>query len=590
MANLKSQTSDRTIETLQEVETYTSMARRFVEDWHTNIRRWRRWYDDDHYDKPAKQFEERYNDPTPKNTVDLAIGILLANDIEWAASGWEPDIGEESDSSDVEKYLAGTMYINGVREEYHIPYEVNTHFVRDGGAVLYTVWDKELAKQHKAETEGRVIYEQTPLRVQVIDPLQMYFLPGGPHRWSPIVREWKMSVYDVELLYGIRLPNHQDRSLADRMQTEVTVQDYWRYVKKADTMSVENALVADSYVLRPLRMMEGYDEIPYTVSFFKPLLRDNASSWQSIIEPISETVRFLEKAINRRNRQILIYTGMPLVSRTLPGRRPIRLDPALGSHVQLSTEESLEIPSWGGNAPDVQMHIEFMRSRLQQTGFADVMYGSGTSQVSGYALSQMGDQNRIRLEQPVRHLEMLWTNWARKVLSLTRKMTDGSALIRVYGQLRGQDFTKNLQARDLHRYMVKAEVKAKFPNEEVRKHAMATQAKGMLSESTIMERYLDIKQPDDERRRRLIDQAMSLPQMQLFSMMRLLLQAAKSEDQTIAAAAALTLQQLQGSMAGGQAQEPQAAEKPPMPNALGTQSATGAAPPQAGGAAPPGMA
>jgi hypothetical protein len=116
--------TEPTVRTLYEVSTYSALAEQHVREWHKNIIRWRGWYDFNHYKKKPLPYEERYPDPTPTNVVDLAVGIMQANGIEWEAKGWSPTIQEQKDSSTIEKFLSGLIYVNNEREQYLIPYEV----------------------------------------------------------------------------------------------------------------------------------------------------------------------------------------------------------------------------------------------------------------------------------------------------------------------------------------------------------------------------------------------------------------------------------------------------------------------------------
>ena len=601
---------------IKEFETYFSLAKTYVKDWHDNIERWRRWYDFQHYTKKALPHEERYPDPTPTNVVDLAVGILLANPVEWSAKGWEPSLDETDRSSQIEKYLDGTLYVNNEREEMNIPYEAVTHLVRDGACVLYTVWDptvakRSLIKQKKPKLPPEAppemaqllktvkmprVYDETPLRVKVIDPLQIYLYPGGPKRWGHIFRVWEMSAHDAEITFGKALKKKAHLSEREKMSTMVEVKDYWRITEKMQAngktkIIVQNVLVVDDDIVRGLRVMNGYEDLPFNITFFKPISRDDPKDWHGILKPLETTVKFLEKAINRRQRQIQVYSSLPLIARTIANRR-IRLDPAMGNLVTLTTDEGLEFPKWPGNAPDVEEQIGFFRARLQQAGFTDVMFGGGPNQVSGYALSQLGDQSRIRLAQPVAHLEMMWSSWARKVLRLTSYFTDGKISVRVYGRMKGQDFIQQLDTTELQHFMVKATVKPEFPNERVRNHAMAVQVSGILSERTIMERYLDIDQPDEEREKRQDDMALKHPAFQQFEQIQRLMKFMQSEDPIIKAAAGMAIQQMQQAAQGGGPSGPPSGggqESPSRENALGLQSATGQQVEQAGGQLPPGQ-
>jgi hypothetical protein len=324
--------------------------------------------------------------------------------------------------------------------------------------------------------------------------------------------------------------------------------------------------------------MYGYKDLPYTLQFFKPTDKD-PGHWHSIIKPLESSVALLERTFNRRAHQIDVFTSLPIVSKTQPGRA-VRIDPGLYNHVNITPDESIEFPTWQGNPPDINFHIEFLRSRIQQSGFSDVMFGSGASQVAGYALSQLGDQNRIRLEQPVSHLELLLTHWAKKALSLLGEFAQG-AYICVYGQHKGKDYLEYVEVDDLSKYAVRAEIIPEFPNEETRKTAMATQVKGTLSDYTIMERYLGIEQPDDEEERKVIEAALRHPLMMQYSLMKQLKELADEGDEV---AAKVIVQMEQGMIPGAQPGRPKDPREPEQ--LTGTQSPTGQPVPQALGQSP----
>lgn len=592
---------------LKRIEQRFLRAQKLVEPFHHNIERWRRWYDFEHYRGRPKPNEPQYADPTPTNTVDLAVGILLANKLDFRANAWMSDRQEEEETSKVEKYCAGTIEVNSQREGYHIEYETTLNFARDGVGILYSVWDNALAREYLTtiETEqGQLqVYRETPIRTQVIDPLKMFMVPGGSKgRWLYVCRVEEMSVFDVEMEYNVQLARFDHMSDEQKMEHLGRLIDYWEYAKNDKEVVLEDGSVSryedgtavtetrtvvknaiifdnDTYV-RPLRVMEGYDEIPYTIQFFKPVKRDDPKQWShNIIRPLENTVQYLEKAINRRSRQIDVFSSLPLVTKTMPGRQ-VQVDPGMGNIVNMRANEDVGFPRWPGNAPDVEQQISFFRGRLQQSGFSDVVFGAGASQVSGYALSQLGDQNRIRLEQPVIHLQMLYNSWAKKILSLTKNFA-GPRHVRVYGRTRGKDFVEQLQGSFADQYLVRSQIKPEFPNEKVRKHAMATQARGVLSERTLMENYYDIEQPDDERDRRLQEMAENHPAMIQYAVILQLRKWAQEGDE----AAGMALQAL---MAGNVQQGGQPPSRNPE-QLLGTQSPNGSPTRQAQGGEPPGQ-
>jgi hypothetical protein len=549
--------------TLDTIAQYRIVAKKHAQKWHEHIRLWRRLYDFDHYNTSPKPGEERFPDPTPTNVTDLAVGIIMANGLEFRALGFSPSHGEREDTSRIEKFLVGLLDIASEREGYDVQYESILQACRDGSSVLYTVWDpildssEKMLGQHPKTGEPIPVYKTPPLCIKVLDATEIEFIPGGKGGFDHIFRIVQMTPYEVKQQFGKLPPKFATWSPMALMDpgAKHELVDYWcrteietqEPVIGPDGMPVFNqilgqpemnpvkrqviqhALTYAGEVMWPLEIAPGYEDLPFEIGKFKPIKKLDPSGFHSIIRPLESTVEFLEKSVNRRMHQIKVYTGMPMVARVMSGRG-VDIDPGLTKIVELTTDEALEFPKWPGNPPDVDAQINYLRARLQQSGFADVMFGSGTGQVAGYALSQMGDQNRIRLEQPVRHLERMWSEWGRKVLRLIAAFGQGS-MIRAYGRMRGKDFVEQVFGQEVSEYLVRAYIKPKFPNDQVRNHAMATQAAPWLSPWTIMERYLDIEQPDDEVDKMVQWQATQHPAFQQYAVMAALQDAADEGDE-----------------------------------------------------------
>lgn len=522
-------------------------AKSFSKSWHDNIIRWRRLYNFDHYDIQPKSGESQFADPTYTNTVDLAVAILLANAMNWKAKSWK-SIQTIETSSLVEKFLTGTLEINSDRNEYHIIYEVLLHFIRDGGAVLYTVWDEIIAASNSSmqtiiDADGNekqaIVYEQNPLRVQVIDPLSIYLVPGGRKRWGSIMRIEEKSVFDVFTEFGFILP--EDRHLTTMTEQIISkgeLIDYWDLVVEDGKEVVRNCILYKGQPIRDLQVMPQYSAIPYTIAFYKPTGRSDSQDWHSILTPLEHPVSHLEKSINRRQRQIDVFSSLPLVAKTESGRQ-ISIDPGLGKIVQLGMNEDFGFPLWQGNPPDVREQIDFLRSRVQQSGFSDIFYGSGASAISGYAISQLGDQNRIRLEQPVTHLESFWGWWAKKAIDLTLNYAQDDFIL-VYGTARESIFFEALPVALMSGHHVVCEIIPEFPNEQVRKHALANQVRGLLSDARIMQEYLGVQQPDEEVNMKIMEMTMNHPLLIQFTIANKLKELAEQGNE----AAMATLQAL----------------------------------------------
>lgn len=612
--------------------------------WHKLIQEYRDLYAFQHYkqDKKAKRGETRFADPTYTNVVDTAVGYLLANNMDWRAYGWSPDAQEQKDSSKIEKYLNGVLMIASRREEYKLEQWNTFQFVRDGASVLYSVWDPKIAA--RAEGEVEVADEESeegtrkvpallesPLRVQVVDPITVSFLPGGPRRWLVSVRDEKLSVRTVEDRYQVKLKNYSSLVGSDRATTEVTVSDYWELVEvtgkserpkagedgglifedamdedgleyqkpvmedvytwrkfqpwaasaKPTKVGVINAILVDNQFVRDVTFMWGYEDLPYTVGFFKPVSRTDSANWgHGIIQPLRTSVDLLSRAINRRTFQLDVYSELPLIAVAGPGQN-IQIDPGLARIVKLGQGSDIRFPQWPGNPPDFEEHISYLRARVQQSGFSDATMG-GNNAASGYALSLMGDQNSIRLEQSVRNLTLQWETWAEKALRLTKNFA-GDNVIRVYGRTRGMAFADYVSGTNIDEFMVECRIQPEFPNEVARNHAFFVQTKDELPLSYRMEHYLHIEQPDDMEERKLMERLLQDPTMQQYAMIQQLRRRAENGDE----AAGIMLELVKQSAMKDQGGRPTEPNAPPQME--GMPSATGELTPQEQGGMPAGQ-
>lgn len=536
-------------------------AKNYADKWHKNIDKWRALYD---MRSVSGQISDEYRDPTHTNSVDLAVGIMLANKIRYHAFGFNPSKREQQDTGKIEKIIQATWDINDQREERSNSYELILNFVRDGGGVIYSVLDPVIANAGLTsievidpETEEGVrpipALSESPIRVQIVDPRKVFMMPGGPKRWLLVGRSEDMSVLDAQINYpDADFSKYGHLTDYDKSVTMGIFMDVWDYVTKEGKVFVRNTVLFDNTPLMGPRVMEGYTELPYTIQFFKPT-NTNPESWMNIMSAQSSSVELLERAVNRRSKQIDIFTALPLVSKTQTGR-VVQVDGSLFNHVNLGTDESIEFPRWQGNAPDVQMHVDFLRARVNQSGFSEVMFGMGGDS-AGYAMAQQGDQNRIRLEQPIAHLELLLTTWARKALALLSQFVNGHAIL-AYGQYKGKNFNEPIMVDDFKGYAVSVEIRPSFPAEETRKVAMATQSRGMLSDYSIMERYFDIEQPEDEQERKLAEVIAANPMVIQYTIMSELTEMAEGGDEVAAKVLQTMEEQSREGEGGGRPKDP----------------------------------
>lgn len=581
------------------------VAERTMEGWHKKIRARRKMYSGEHYRADPKDGEHQYIDPSYMNVTDIATAIIIANRFEFRAKTWDMSTNSVEDASKVEKLLSGIIAANNRRLESSLEYRAGFDFCRDGCAVVYTVWDNLVASESRMsfewageeKVEKSMGYSDVPIYMEFIDPLEMYFIIGGKHRWQEVFRKSVLSVFEAEQEYDIEIPAYMSTPAVAKMNIQISRYDYWREVIiKEDGKSkstVEHAIILDHGIeIQPLKEAVGYSQLPYTMQFFKPVspYSTDSGKWgHSIIDPMAEPVKHLERAVNRVLRQVDMYTGLPLIVNA--SNRNIQLNSALSNQVvQLSSDEDIKFPQWQGNPPDVYQSIDIFRAHAQQSSFPNSLMGTGPNQVSGYAISQMTDQGRIRLEQPVHHLELLWEIWAKKVLDLLDYFARDQ-VIRVYGQMGQGNFLDKIIVEGLNDILVTCRIRPKFPNDEARRHSMATQASGFLSQYTLLQNYFDIEQPDDEMDRRAFESLEGDPVVQLYSIINVLRRKANEGDSTANILLRQALQALNSQMGRGAAiggGTPGVSQVKPGTQ-VGTPSSTGQLTPQEQGGSPPGM-
>lgn len=620
-----------TLEELLQAETPAIILQRlldaqtFCKDWHATIAKNRSLYSLQHYEEEAKEGEYRFADPTYTNVVDLAVSIMSSYDPEFRARGWSPSLQESERSSHIEKFLIGTIRSNDLRNESSVYADGALNFCRDGSAAVYTAWDPGLAEALKisvtlpdeeSETGVRPMqgFKEPPLLVRNIDPMEMHLLPGGRNRWLHVFRVVEMTVLDVEQQYSVLIKKYAHLDDLTKSKTKGRFIDYWREAEYDEVMMLDgqpkwndvlgavevnrqrcilNAVLFDGEFILPYRKMQGYEAFPYSVAFFKPVDYNKPQTWgDSVVTPLRSSLEALERSINRRTHQIDVFSTLPLVTMLEEGRPAIALDPGLNLNViQLHPGEDVRIAGWTGNPPDVQQQIDFFRSRVQQSGFADLMFGVGSGQGAGYALAQLGDQSRLRLEQPHRRLEALWEQWAIKTLTLARNFGAGKVM-RVYGRMRGRDFMDQIVDLDVADYLVTVRIKSRYPADDIRRGSLSQQARGILADQTIMERYWDVEQPDEERKKRLIDEALQHPVMKMYGMLSVLMDAANPDPENPGRkdeAAAMLVQMIQQGGIPGVGGPGRPAGPPPTGPLTGLQSQSGEPVPQAAGAPAPGQ-
>ncbi len=307
--------------------------------WHRRITEHEKFYDLEHYNDSPKTGERRITLTKGTNVVDLAVGILTANELTIQAVSPEESETIRKQASLVEQFLDGVIYVNSERQETDLRYDWTFYQVRDGAVGLKTVWDNgfDATLRVEADQEGtqRAIYDQLPVCINVIPAKYLFPEPGGRlGRWKYVFYAIDRTIEDMEREYG---PMDQYNTMTDKQKEtkKGTFLDYWGEVQLPDgSWAIENAILFDNRILSGPRIMEGYSDIPYTLMFYKPIGHVKPEDWgHSILRPVMQMVEEMEWRVNRQTRLLNVFANMPLIARTRDGR-PVKVDASFGDVVR----------------------------------------------------------------------------------------------------------------------------------------------------------------------------------------------------------------------------------------------------------------
>lgn len=573
------------------------------------------------------------------NNIDLAVGMLISNQLDYQVLSQAGDrLGQERASLQ-EQFMDGLFYVNSERQEEHLRYWWTLRQLMDGAVGLRCYWDpirhqsyRQIGQDEASDKPKPIwVFDDLPLVIQVIPIDYLYAEPGGhANPWQYLFYAEERTVYEVETEHAIRIARFANLQDRDKRLQKHTYLDYWR--ERAVTTEVancpachdsvpaearragglasifgyvppcpkcgsaappepgtkqewvmENAVFYGEQLIVAPRVMKGYDFYPYTIMWCKPVEKKDRKDWShGLLETIDEAVYAKEMLLNKLDRQLALDMARGLVSKTV-GARGVTVDAAFGKTTNLRLEEDLGYYDAMGTPEDLKYKLAELDRQIQEGGFPVSMYGGGPSQTSGYALSLMGDAGRIRLTQVVQGQKQALTVVARKCQRLMGAFASDIA-VDLYGQRNGKPYAHRVTGADLQGYRINVELTPQYPNEDVKKIAAANQTRGILSEETIFERYLNVQQPDQEKIRKMAEMVEGHPAMVHYSMIRLLQAWAQQGDP----AAQYALKQM---LAEGPTDKPGPDKKPPNAEQLPGQpsSVLGGFPPQQLGGAPPGQ-
>jgi hypothetical protein len=468
-----------------------------------------------------REGEERVTLATHTNTIDLGQGILTSQDFRIQAYPSTETEGATKAVAQVEKFLYGCLYVNNERQEEDIRGQVTFNQGLYGRGVIRTFWDWNLGGTPDPN-DPNWKWEDLPIVIQNVNPKYVYPMPGGKHGpWKYLVYACKRKIADIEDEWG---PIQGYQTIPEKnKQKEVEYVDYWGWEILVDETGkpkdvIVNAVLAGKEWAKPLTVEQGYMDIPYTVIPCKKTSSEKPEEqYLGMLYPIRDSVHNLERTLTKQNRAIKMFAYAPPVYKGPPGQAP-HLDTSLGEVVSLPPGAEFGFMGWSGGPPDVPLQINILKQEVQEGSYPSVAYGNGPS-MSGYAISSLSDGGRIRLQMPREAQELGWSIAFRKVLRLCQ-INSPQIPLTVWGNYKGQPFACSLVGEQMRDTRVEVSIATEMPADKARTEAIGMQmkAQGLLSEQTILEKYIHIDDPIGEIEQKMFEKLEAHP---VFQLMRL---------------------------------------------------------------------
>ncbi len=454
------------------------------------------------------------------NIVDLGTGILTSNPMSIRAYRIHESKDDESDSTLVEKLLRACIYVNDERHETDLINEVTFDQLL-GGAVVRATWDDDTQYDEQESQLGTPSrsYDELPIDLSVIPLSNIWYQEGGKRgRFKWIIYHDRRTVEDIEDEWGVELQDYKNQLERDKI--EVDYYDYWGWVQVEEeagkrSWKIQNAVLAgNEWVIEP-RLMDGYDDIPYT--FFPGRLTTSTKPEErslSILHPTEDAIKDLARQLTHYRRIIDLFSAMPLFIEHPIGQEPPEVDLVYGKAVPITEGTKVYFPPWPGTPPDVKNFMQATEQLIQEGSFPQVSYGEAKSSSSGYAVSLLSESGRTRLYQFQRSQERGWQNVFRKILHLVETFGRGVE-IPVYGREGNDPYMFSTLGEKVAGFRIDVQIKPRFPQDEARDVAMATQlkAQNLLSMKTLWTRFLGVDHPDDERENMMVEMALTNPEL-----------------------------------------------------------------------------
>jgi hypothetical protein len=217
-----------------------------------------------------------------------------------------------------------------------------------------------------------------------------------------------------------------------------------------------------------------------------------------------------------------MYANLPPIHR---GNRPINIQGTWGKVLELPENEKLEFPLWPGNPPDLYKLVEDINAVQAQGSFSDAMFGDVPNRMSGYGLSQVIGADNTRTDVPKANLELAYSTVGDLIFGLMQ-IYSPSLYLSVVTKANTARLAAILNGEETKGLVVDCFLKPKQVSDDVRLATLGSQLAALpkppVSNAYILENFFGVQQPEDEIDRRLSEQALDNPIVNLMAILQVL--------------------------------------------------------------------
>lgn len=479
---------------------------------------------------PAALEAEMVQTPVAHQVVERMVGTLTCDPLTITVPPADESQDAQEQASKMERFISAAVDALEKQADQDVVDKFVEHLIADGHGCLKMLYAPQLwrgfpKREKKKESEGEYnkrseLWKRNarlPIIWQALDPLTVYPM------WSEAGLEAVLEVdtrdplaLHPELWSEAKGLNVWDLS---RSKKEGGGDGRFEFMQlwTRDTLTY----CLDGEIVH--RQKHRYGTPPYAYAFGLGSASNEPSKMgQSCLWPIIPLVKYLDRVMSQKATAIRLWawptpvvkqsTNMAIQAGTAGQMRTIEVAPGLP--VQLWSDEELTFLAWQGVGPDIDGQIKMVQAMIERAGIADPMYGATTGD-SGYAINQLIAAARMRFKPIVAHAERALEQQMGCFLEIVESQIKQPLHV-FHKDRNGTRGWISLGPDDIKGYrQVRVKLNPLMPTDTYARSSQAINevGAGLRSTDSAME-MIGIGQPDEERRKILVDRFMRRPEVE----------------------------------------------------------------------------